>query len=204
MKDKKRTPSIKKWLLRLAVMGCVFFLLSFSCNWYVDSSSSKYISNEIKDIPFNEYGLLPGTSKYFAKNDKNTFYQARINAAFLLYKFKKVNKIIVSGTAEKYYNEPKQLRADLRKLGIPDSVIISDTNGIHTLQSINFLKAMNVDSVTIISQFSHLQRAVFLGRKAHVTAYGYIAADPVEENKRVTIREYFAKIKAVWDSWFTL
>ena len=77
----------------------------------------------------SKFGLIPGTSKYFAKNDRNTFYQSRVNAAFLLYKMQKIKKIIVSGTSEKFYDEPKQLRADLKKMGIPDSAIVSDATG---------------------------------------------------------------------------
>jgi SanA protein len=197
----KKNYGMRKIMKLSAVLISAFILLSFSCNWYVNYSSSNFIIEEIKNLPDNEYALLPGTSKFFSKNDKNTFYQARINSAFLLYKYRKVKKIIVSGTAEKFYNEPKQLRKDLMAIGIPDEIIICDTTGLHTLQSVNFLKSIKADSVTIISQYAHLQRAVFLARKAGIKAVGYIASDPVDENKRVMFREYLAKIKAVWDSW---
>lgn len=197
----RRLRKFFRYALLLLLSACV---ICFSCNWYVNSFSGPFIRDEIGKLPAIRYGLLPGTSKYFARNDRNTFYQSRINAAFLLYKFKKVKKIIVSGTAEKYYNEPRQLRADLRKLGIPDSNIVSDTGGIHTLQSVEFLHKMNADSVIVISQQSQVQRAVFLARKSGIAAFGYAAPDPIEEHNRVRLREFFAKVKTVWDSWTKL
>ena len=119
-------------------------------------------------------------------------------------KMKKVKKIIVSGTSEKFYDEPKQLRADLKNMGIPDSVIISDSSGIHTLESVQFLERTNTDSVIIVSQYAHLQRAVFLACKSGIKAYGYAAPDPIEDHRKVRMREYLAKVKAVIDSWFLI
>lgn len=192
----------KKVLLSGGSAVLALLLFTFVCNKYVERYSNDFIQDDLSHVPSLKFGLLPGTSKYFAKNDKNTFYQSRLNAAFLLYKFRKVQRIVVSGTSEKFYDEPRQLRSDLKKMGIPDSAIIIDASGVHTLESIQFLKRMETDSVIIISQHDHLQRAVFLARKSGIEAYGYAAPDPVEEHRKVKLREYFAKVKAVIDVWF--
>ena len=60
---------------------------------------------------------------------------------------KKIKKIILSGTSEKYYSEPKTIRKDLITLGIPDSALILDTLGIHTLQSVQFLEKNKIDLI---------------------------------------------------------
>lgn len=195
---------LRKLLMRAVILLFSFLLVICSCNWYVNSSADAFIYDRLSELPEGKYGLLLGTSKYFSKNDKNTFYQSRINAAFLLYKKRKVRKFIISGSAEKYYNEPKQIAKDLVKLGIPDSILITDTNGNNTLQSVNFLKRIHADSITVISQRSQVQRAIFLASRSGIHAIAYPASDPVADNYRIRVREFFAKAKAVWDSWFRL
>jgi SanA protein len=193
---------LKKWMQRFSLLLVCAFIFIFTCNFYLNSVAKPYVYENVNKLPGGKYALLLGTSKYFATNDKNTFYQSRINAAFLLFKKRKVKKIIISGSAEKYYNEPRQIRNDLHKLGIPDSILIIDTNGVHTLESVLFMQKNGIDSVTVISQLSQVQRAIFLSRKKGIKAIGYVAPDPVADNARMSVREFFAKAKAVWDSWF--
>lgn len=188
---------IKYGLLLLSV-SLLFFVW---CNYYVNSFASGFLYDNPSTIPSFKYGMILGTSRNFNKTDRNTYYQNRINAAFVLYKKRKIRKIILSGTSEKFYNEPATIRKDLLRLGIPDSALILDSTGFHTLQSVNFLVREKIDSVIFISQNSQNQRAVFLARKKGIVASGYAAPDPLAEGLRNKAREFFAKGKTVWDWW---
>jgi SanA protein len=85
--------------------------------------------------------------------------------------------------------------------GVPDSVIILDYAGLRTFDSvIRCYKVFGQRSFTIISQEFHLERALFVAQHAGLDAIGFEAMS-VDENKSIStsIREYFARFKAVLD-----
>jgi SanA protein len=93
------------------------------------------------------------------------------------------------------------MRDALLALGVPDSCIVLDYAGFRTLDSVvRCEEVFGEDSVTIISQEFHNQRAVFIANKSHLSA---IAFNAQEVNKnysfRTRIREYFARVKCVLD-----
>jgi SanA protein len=177
---------------------CLVFIAA--CNIYINFFASPYLFTDTDSLPKNEFGLILGTSKYLENGDKNNYFHNRVQAAAGLYFSGKISQIICSGdNRDKYYNEPKALSKELQKLNVPDSVIWLDKKGISTNQSMqNFIEDYNTQSVTIITQKFHNQRAVFLARKSGLDAVGFIANDVSIISDPVThIREWFAKVKAV-------
>ena len=62
----------------------------------------------------------------------------------------------------------------------------------------NFIHDYKLNSVTIITQKFHNQRAVFIARKAELNAVGFNADDiGFLADSKTHIRECFAKVKAV-------
>jgi len=171
-------------------------------NLYIYRESKQYLYNSTKLIPHAEYGLLLGTSKYFKKGEHNDFYANRVEAAVLLISQNKISKIIVSGTHELVnYSEPLSIKKDLMSKGVADSLIILDFDGDRTLLSImNFKNEYKKDSLIIISQDFHNQRAVYLARKHGLNAWGFNAKEvKFSTSYKVLFRELFAKGKAIFE-----
>ncbi|SFZ98450.1 SanA protein [hydrothermal vent metagenome] len=171
--------------------------------WYISLSTESKIYDSVKDVPKKEAALLLGTSKYISKGKKNYFYVYRIRAAVDLWRSGKVKAIIVSGNNEgKYYNEPKQMREDLIKAGVPKQYITEDNSGFRTLDSIIRAKEIfDLDEYIIVSQKFHLERAIFLAKAKGQKVIGYAAKDiaGTAAAKRMVVREYLARYKAFLD-----
>jgi SanA protein len=159
---------------------------------------------DAKTIPFNRVGLLLGTSKHLASGYSNLYYDFRIEAATRLLKEGKIRYLIISGdNSRKEYSEPEDMRADLMAAGIDSSVIFLDYAGFRTFDSIVRLKEVfGQDSVTIISQPFHNERALYMAAKEGITAIGFNAADvSARYGFRVQLREKLARVKVFVDYW---
>lgn len=121
-------------------------------------------------MPKSKCGVVLGTNKYLLKGGLNQYFQDRVIESGILHNSGKIEKIIVSGHVDgKYYNEPEQIKKELVELGINTYDILIDTTGDRTLNTIDCLKSMVInDSVVIISQKFHNQRAVLLSREMGV------------------------------------
>lgn len=176
-------------------------LLVIFIDQYIGNYSRNYIYSDISKVPLHNTALLLGTAKYYRKR-KNVFYNPRIAAAKELFNDDKVKAIIISGdNSRKDYDEPSQMKEDLMKLGIPDEYITLDYAGFRTLDSIARAKnVFNQNSIVVISQKSHCERAVYLGRKWGLDIVGYIASDAGNIwDLKLRFREVFARVKAWLD-----
>ncbi len=182
----------------IVIVGC------YSIVWY--NSINKTFDN-IGDVPYNEVGILLGTSPRVANGDPNFYYINRITATADLYKAGKISRIIASGgdysqRASGGYNELIAMRDSLVIRGVPDSVIILDYDGTRTLNSIVKAKEMyGIDRFTIISQEYHNERAIFLASLNGIDAVGYNAKPSHIKIKRIKNegREFFARVKLFVD-----
>jgi SanA protein len=98
---------------------------------------------------------------------------------------------------------PEDMRADLMAAGIDSSVIFLDYAGFRTFDSVVRLKEVfSQDSVTIISQPFHNERALYMASKEGITAIGFNAADvSAKYGFRVQLREKLARVKVFVDYW---
>ena len=133
------------------------------------------------------------------------YYTYRVDAAVKLYKAKKISRILISGDGkEKSYDEPKYMRRDLIKRGIPAHKITLDKKGLRTYDSvINAKETFGLSNFTVISQRFQNERAIYLAGHNDIDAIGYNAKDaPNQKGKsaiKVRIREVFAKVKVFMD-----
>jgi SanA protein len=173
-------------------------LIVFS-NVYIIKKSTPYLYNDTDHLPKSNFGIVLGTNKYLLEGGINVYFADRVAAAGKLYHAGSIKKIVVSGHVEgRYYNEPEQIKAALVKLGVDTPDIVIDTTGDRTLKTVKNLKLMGInDSVVIISQKFHNQRAVFLAREMGVESTGYNVPDQLsKKNYKTYIREVFAKTMA--------
>ena len=97
------------------------------------------------------------------------------------------------------------MRQSLIAMGVPDSVIVLDYAGFRTLDSmVRAKKVFGQDSVTVISQFWHNERAVYLAKTQDVDAIAFNAKDVdyLSVYLKNHLREWLAKVKAVMDVIF--
>lgn len=180
----------------------VLLMLVLTCIMMSDiSRMSAYTYNSIEKIPHNRTGLLLGTSKFVSRNKINQYYLNRINAAVELYLSGKIDYIVVSGdNALKSYNEPRTMRKDLIKMGVPPDRIYLDYAGFRTLDSVVRIKHIfKQDSVTIISQDFHNERAIYIARHNGINAIAFNAHVPRQDFFVSNVREFFARLKCLLD-----
>lgn len=123
-------------------------------------------------------------------------------AASQLFKSGKIDYILVSGdNRHESYNEPRLMKRALIKAGVPAERIVFDFAGISTLDSvIRARKVFLLKSATFISQGFQNERALFIADKYDLKAVGFNAINPTTSFiNRVGIREFFARIKCVFD-----
>lgn len=194
---------MKKTFRLLIILICLPILVVLYTNLsvYVFAKGQTYSS--VNEIPKNKVGLLLGTSQYLKGGGINPFFKYRIEAAVKLYNSGKIDFILVSGDNQhSSYNEPRDFKNALMAKGVPIDKIILDYAGFRTLDSvIRANKVFGQDSITIISQQFHNQRAIYIARKNEMTAVGFNAKDP-KGKPQVYLREYLAKTKAYFDILF--
>ena len=195
----------KKILLySLLLIFSGLLLTVYLCNKIITNTAKNKLYSDTRSIPFNKVGLLLGTSKFANRRD-NPFYDNRIKAAADLLKANKIKYLVISGdNSRKEYDEPTAMRADLIKAGIDSTIIYLDYAGFRTFDSVVRLKDIfGQDSVTIISQQFHNERAIYIAGKEGIAAIGYNAADVgSRQGFRTELREKFARVKVFLDFWF--
>ena len=180
------------------------------CYGLVTWNASGRTYDDVNEIPYNKYALLLATSPITPGGAHNFYFDNRINAADELYKAGKFDYIIASGgdyTKDHKFgcDEPAAIRDSLVARGIPEDRIILDYDGTRTLNSIIKAKqGYKLDSVTLISQKYHNERAIYLSDKYDIYAIGYNAAPSHIRRNRIknTVREIFARPKMFIDIIF--
>lgn len=187
-------------LLGVAIL--IPFLLTLTANQVIRVSSDGFVYDSHHFIPHNKVGLVLGTSHRVRDGGPNPYFFNRMQAAAELYHNNKVEYLIVSGdNRTQWYNEPEQMRKELIRLDVPDSVIYLDYAGLRTLDSvIRCHKVFGQDSFTIISQKFHNQRAVYIARQHGLNVVAYNAPDVKStSHNKIQIREWFAKVNVFLD-----
>jgi SanA protein len=157
---------------------------------------------DASEIPRRDVGLVLGCSRKLSNGRDNLFFQNRIAAAAALYKSEKVGVLIVSGDNRKAtYDEPTDMKNALVAAGVPAEKIYCDYAGFRTLDSV--VRARHVfgqDSLTIVSQRFHNQRAIYIARKHGIDAIGFDAAEVAFRHSfKTKCREQFSRVVAVLD-----
>ncbi|MDJ1473432.1 MULTISPECIES: SanA/YdcF family protein [Xanthocytophaga] len=189
--------------LTFVVLILVFLAgVTLVCNWTITRETKSYLYTDVQAIPHHRVGLVLGTSEKLASGQANPYFSYRIQAAYSLFKNKKVDYLLVSGdNSSKNYNEPRDMKDALVKLGVPENRIYLDYAGFRTLDSVVRAKEIfGQESFTVISQPFHNQRAVFLARHKGVDAVAYNARDIKGANGYKThTREWLARVKVFID-----
>jgi SanA protein len=198
---------MKYKLIKRFLLGTLIFLLFalIYSNYSIISTAKNYNFSSLNAVPRNKVGLLLGTSKTGRGGQKNQYFYNRIDAAAQLFNAQKIKYILVSGdNGSSDYNEPADMKNALIEVGIPETNIVLDYAGFSTYESVARAKyVFQCDSITIISQKFHNERAIYLAKNLGLSAVGFNAKDVTKAyGFKTKIREYFARVLAVKDAMF--
>ena len=194
---------MKKKIGILILFGVVgIYLILASCDSIIENATIDRTYWNLKEVPKNKVGLVLGTSNRLVGGGPNPYYTNRIKATLELFKAGKIDYVLVSGdNSTQYYNEPTVFKKDLVLGGIPSEKIFLDYAGFRTLDSmVRARYIFGLDSVTIISQKFHNERAIYIAEQKGLYAIGYNAEDfSIKYGLKVHLREYFARVKVFID-----
>ena len=201
-KKKKRSLLFRVTRDSIIAFAALSAVITF-CNIATYNSSEKYLYEDVDKVPYNEYGLLLGTSKT-VHGRENLYFTDRMNAAALLYHKGKIKYIIASGAFRKkpFYDGPSSMVRALVSRRVPADRIIKDNCGYRTLDSIyRAHDVFGLNKFTVISQYSHIARAVYIARNRDMDVIGFAADNDRAPyfTIRDRLREYFAKVKMMLD-----
>ncbi len=198
----------------LNILGGILKLISFvlisvlliilAAEGYTNWSANPHCHDRAADCRQGDVGLVLGCSKRLSRNRTNFYFTGRMQAASELWKSGKLRCIIVSGdNREVYYNEPKDMKEALVKLGVPAEKIVCDYAGLRTFDSVvRARRIFGAEKITIVSQSYHVKRAVATARQLGIDAEGFNA--PLTAINRPTwlrqfLRERAARVAMVFD-----
>lgn len=199
----------------MMVVGMVVaVLIMLGCYAVVSVHAWGRTFDDVNEVPAHEYGLLLGTSPFTEEGERNYYYENRIKATEELYKAGKIKRIIASGgdymvnkngvVQPNKFNELVCMRDSLIAHGVKASDITLDYDGKRTLNSIiNAKTTYGIDSLTLISQGYHNERAIYQADHYGLNAVGYNAAHSHVFEKRIKniLREFPARVKLFYDLW---
>lgn len=193
----------KKTWIRLGAAGITCCLATIVvCNQLIDKNAAGKVFNPSGSIPYTHTGLVLGTTPKLKDGRPNLYFEYRMDAAVDLYKSGKVKYLIISGDNHRNdYNEPEEMKKALLARGVPRNALYLDYAGLRTLDSVMRAKEIfGQDSLTVISQRFHNERAIYLADAFGVHAIGYNAKDvSLSKGFKTQVRELLARVKVFID-----
>lgn len=181
----------------LVIIGLIAIV---SINYYVKSSTKNKIYYSVKKFPKNDVGIIFGAG--INGNQPSKYLKDRLDAGILLYKMKRINKILLSGdNGRDEYDELTVMKNYCFNHGVDTAKIFVDYAGFDTYSTMYRAKHIfKIKKATLISQEYHLNRAIYIGNKLGVKSVGYSANNGEYLGyKYVTFREYGSIFKSFFD-----
>ena len=186
-----------KIVLYLSVAGLIAVLF---VNYHITSSTKKYIHYSLKKFPKNDVGIIFGAG--INGNQPSKYLKDRLDAGILLYKAKRINKILLSGdNGREEYDELTVMKNYCYQHGVDTTKIYIDYAGFDTYSTMYRAKHIfKIKKATLISQEYHLNRALYIGRNLGIKSAGYSAnKGEYSGYNYVKFREYLSRFKSFFD-----
>jgi len=189
-----------KWLRRLGLIVLIFVAAIFFIYWSVQYKfdDKKFV---VDAAPKKGVAVVFGAGLKF-KNWPGDFLRDRILVALELYKEGKVEKILMSGdSADLTHDEVKAMVNFAVTQGLSESNLILDPLGLSTFDTCSRLKnVFKIDGAILVTQASHLGRAMYICNKIGVDAAGVASDLSVYPGMwQFKLREFAASIAAWWE-----
>ncbi len=184
------------------IMIPVVSIVAVYLNYHVISWSVRHnIYDSVGNVPFRSRTLVLGAGNYEPDKWINHSFDHRMQTTARLFQSHKTSRIIVSGRElPGQYDEPEEMKTVLKEFGIPDTAIASDYGGDRTWTSLQRVQEiLQTDSIIIVSQHEHLERALFIAGCLGINAIGMEAEPSPKNNRFWELREYLARVKCIFD-----
>lgn len=199
--------SKKKVVIIMLLVSVAMVCGVWACDWMVSKNAEGRTFDDTGSVPHRRVGLILGTSPVSTWNGRRNYYfDHRVKAGADLYNAGKVDWLVVSGgdyrNSERGYDEPTAMRDSLMKQGVDSARIILDYDGTRTLNSIAKMRDVYcLDSIIIISQKYHNERALYQAKHLGIDAIAYNAVTPGHRSSwlRNRGREVLARVKLFVD-----
>lgn len=177
----------KVTIKKISIIGGIVllcFIAAISCDIIVSSNAEGRLYNNVDDVPHRNVGLIVATSPVsYRGGHRNHLSGNQIKAGAELYMAGKVDWLVVSGgdfsNAENGYDEAIAMRDSLIRQGVDSARIILDYNGARILNTIAKMREVYCqDSITIISQKYHNERALYQAKQLEIEAIGFNVEAP--------------------------
>ena len=207
MRKTSISPMRKKFAIWISVGLVLVICTMVVCDRIVDYAAKDKLFDNVDSIPHRKVGLILGTSPISTWNGRRNYYfDHRIKAGADLYKAGKVDWLVVSGgdyrNTENGYDEPIAMRDSLIKQGVDSARIVLDYDGTRTLNSLaKMCDVYRQESIIVISQKYHNERALYQAKHLGIDAIGYNAKTPGRRTSwwRNRGREVLARVKLFID-----
>ncbi len=200
---------MKKWILRIFILGLVIWLLGLLLVYLVNRQVNSYTNNRLQtsitEIPVENpkrIAIVLG-AKVWEDGSLSHALLDRVTTAVELYRAGRVNKLLMSGdNPSADYDEPTAMKNYAIKLGIPESDIVLDFAGRRTYDTCFRAKEIfEVKSAIIVTQEFHQPRSIYLCSNMGIDSVGIVA------NRRKYLGENywsFREFFSVFSAWFEM
>lgn len=195
---------IKKIIIFILSAVLLSSLIFIFANYRVLSVSRKHIYQNINDVPPAQAALVLGAGVK-SSGQLSDILRDRADTALELYQNKKVAKILATGdNSTIHYNETKAMENYFLDHGVESKDLFLDYAGFDTYDSM--YRARNVfqaESLIVVTQNFHLNRAVYFGRSFGMSVVG-MSADKQGYRGMTWLRarESLARVKGFFDVLF--
>lgn len=186
------------WCLPILVLLGLFFVLW--ANNHVVRTARPLIGAFGQENGSNQAIIVLGA--YVRPNGTlSPMLRDRLDKGYELYQSKIAPKILVTGDhGRKTYNEVQAMKDYLVAKGVPESDVFMDHAGFDTYDSLYRARdVFKVKKALVVSQDFHIARAVYIANGIGLAARGEIAGPPNPWWFKAVMREWLARVKAVWD-----
>ncbi|MBD3300591.1 MAG: hypothetical protein GF347_04525 [Candidatus Moranbacteria bacterium] len=193
-KESRKKLFIYVSLLSLICLTSFIFLVNYS----IKKSTDEQIFQSTARLNQYQVGLILGAHVHSDGVMSHVFFD-RVDTGLKLYQENKIQKILVSGDhLNQGYDEVNTAKDYLIKNGVAEENLFLDHAGIDTYDSLYRAKHIfKVESVIIITQKFHLNRALYIANSLDIKAAGLTADQRTYEHiKKYKSREVLARIKA--------
>ncbi|MBS6475840.1 MAG: YdcF family protein [Clostridiales bacterium] len=199
MKKKSSMPLGTKTVLWLCA-ALIVFMLPFAVNQAVVSAALPYLYENAEQCEILDADciLVLGALVYDNQGSLSPVLQDRMECALQLLGQGVSDRLLLSGDhGTDEYDEVNSMLCYANKRGVDKSLLFQDHAGFSTYESMVRAKEIfECKKIVIVTQKSHLYRAVYIARSLGMEAYG-VAADlrPYANQKSQELREFMARNK---------
>ncbi|MFN7927669.1 MAG: ElyC/SanA/YdcF family protein [Blastocatellia bacterium] len=195
----------------VAIALAVLLLLLLAGTWFVRSSIHRYDDRITQPVAVNtEDWARPRVAIVFGaavhQDDLSAILEDRVKMAIALYRAGKVDRILVSGdNRTPQYNEPKAMADYLLSHAVDRRDIVIDYAGRSTYETcLRAKEIFAVQRAVLITQRTHLSRALYLANQLGLDSIGVIADQQNYggETSYQQFREIGASLKAFFNVHF--